>query len=264
VKQFVKKLVYSVASRFSKSVSAERYRLACRNAPDSLCRSLPRVDAYLSAQKSGGLHSDHTEFKLLELWQTLERMRPRTIVECGSGATTCVFAEYAAQRSGVTVLSLENGAQYLEETKSRMPAELRGIPTMVHAPRVIEPDGSDEVCYYEPNYLAHLVPTVDLVYVDGPYNVSPTRPGKDMPCVDAIRLLEQGFDVEHILFDNRLSSVRQFMRSRFATSYDSRLGVSALGLNPDPWKLIPARHHSHFWRRSATPHEAPLNNISAV
>ena len=89
---------------------------------------------------------------------------------------------------------------------------------------------------------------LDLLYVDGPYAVSPTREGVLMPCIDATILLRKKLPIQHILFDNRISSLRHLLRSRAAEGYDLDLRER---VDPDEvWPVKPIRHHSYLVRRT--------------
>jgi hypothetical protein len=198
------------------------------------------------------LYSDHTAFKLIELWQILERVAPQTILECGSGATTAVFAEYAAHHPGTTLVSLDNSVEYLEQTRSRMPPGLRDVPTFVHSARCVEGAAGMEACYYSPEYRRYFRQKIDLVYVDGPANVSPTVSSWYMPCIDSVKLLDAGYEVANLLFDNRLSSVRYLLNSPHGVRFDGELR-DFLQADIDEWYVVPVRHHSWLWLRSHGP-----------
>ena len=110
--------------RFSRYVMSQRYERACASATKALPAYLPGIHEFLCKQKEGGgLYHSYSAYKFLEIWQMLERLHPQTIVECGSGTSTAVFAQYAAANPGTTLVTLEEGAHYIEETRSRLAPE---------------------------------------------------------------------------------------------------------------------------------------------
>ncbi len=253
MKAFFKRRMAAALNRASSFIMNRRYQQACVDARTALPRYLPRVAGYLGTQRvEKGLYHDHTDSKLLELAFMLERLAPRTILECGSGATTSVFAEYALSRPGTVLVTLDNGKEYLEQTQARLDAAVRDVPIFVHTERVVAGAAGQETCWYSPIYLDHFAERrVDLCYVDGPYNVSPTVPTWHMPCVDVIKLLEAGVQVRNILFDNRFSSVRYLRDSVHGLRYDSEQNPSLVSERGESWYVAPAQHHSRFWLRGA-------------
>jgi len=253
VKRWMKRRLSWALRRTSGFIMSRRYEDALKSSRQTVSQHMPRVDQYLRQQReAGGLATAHCSMQLVELAKMLERLRPRTILECGSGATTCVFAEYAARNPGVLLVSLDNSQRYLDETANRLPVELRELVRFELAERVVEMISGTEVCYYAPTYRPHFSGRIDLVYVDGPYNESPSKPGTQMPCIDTTQLLDAGIDVCHFLFDNRLTSVKYLMNSPHGFRYDAEL-CHWLAAERDPiWFVEPVRHHSWLRLRTAT------------
>lgn len=101
----------------------------------------------------------------VELAAALDRDRPRTVVEAGSGASTVLLAEYAARHPGTTVVSLEQDAGYARRTAAQLQqAGLAAHVQLRTAPlaRVDTPSGR------HPWYQAPLPEQVDLALLDGP------------------------------------------------------------------------------------------------
>lgn len=229
-------------------IMAERYRRACSEADELLPKIYPDVAEYLALHiQEGGRNYPNSSFKLLELCRLLDRLRPATILELGSGTTTAAFAHYALRHEEVRVFSVDNSAEYIEETRHRLGEALSARVEPVLAERVVttsDPDArGEEVCHYDDSAYA-VSDAFDLVYVDGPYAVSPTRDDVLMPCIDATRTLRQGKTVQHIVFDNRFTSLRHLLRSGEAHSYSRALRA---GADPDEvWPVHDIRHHSMF------------------
>jgi hypothetical protein len=231
----------------SGQIMAHRYRHECQVARERLSVWLPRVAAFLDQQqRDGGLHHDYSELKLLELAQLLERFQPRTVLELGGGSTTAVFAEYASRNPSAHVLSVDQSDTWQRETQQRLHPELRARVHFAVADRVVEVVRGAEVCSYDPGYLTRLQhPSLDFVYVDGPANDSPTRPGSLMPCVDAVNLIARGFRPRAIAFDYRISSVHYLCSTPYVALFDALLHHECLR-ETDLWNVVDTRHHSLF------------------
>ena len=224
-----------------------RYDRACIEAQQILPRILPRVAATLVAQRAeGGLSHQFSELKLLELAKTLWRFRPQTILELGGGGTTAVLAEYAAAFPGVRVISVDENLHYLEVSRQRLASELQERISFVHCVRqeAVDSDGV-RTCYYDDAW-QKLIPekNIDLVYVDGP--TTDDGGGGKLPCVDAVRLLDAGWNIGHVLFDVRILSVRYCMASGRFSKHELHPHRNALDLTLEPWVVETVRHHSWF------------------
>lgn len=244
MKAFLKRACDKILHRTSRYIMGQQFAQACRRAQRELPRYLPRVNAFLDKQKDGGLHYPRSAFQLLELAFVLERAEPRVIVECGSGTTTCVISEYAVGRDDVTFISLDDSQHYLDKTLHELPQDLQHVPTMTCAERIVEIVDGEEMCYYGFDHGA--MPVVDFLYVDGPANVSPTDRSRQMRCIDSIKFLEAGVRLNHVLFDNRLTSVRYLLDSPYGPYYDVQLYDSIVGEMSPSWHVGPTYYHSHF------------------
>jgi len=100
------------------------------------------------------------------LWHRLLADRPRTIIECGAGASTLVLARYAAQAgTDVAVTSFEQDEQVKRRTEARLAALGVSACQVMHAP--VSADGE---------YLFDLAATAmrlgarraDWLLIDGP------------------------------------------------------------------------------------------------
>lgn len=156
----------------------------------------------------GGLVHDGYGYSLLALWRLLERHRPSSILELGSGGSTGVFARYCATY-GARLVTLDEDPRWLDVTKEIVEDE---HPTAdVHfrlAARVVRQDGT------EPNefrYDAVLQPEFDLVLVDGP---SLFHEGKHFHWAANTNVFDvvQGNKPEVILVDMRPGTVDEINR----------------------------------------------------
>lgn len=107
----------------------------------------------------------------------IERMRPGTVVECGSGSSS-VWIGHALRRVGTgRLVALEHDARYAELSRAMVASHgLGDIVEIRHAPLVeidsatVTVDGEERTTadrWYDPSALADLQ-GVGLVFVDGP------------------------------------------------------------------------------------------------
>lgn len=222
------------------------YNSSCVQANRRFAHVLPQVHAYARRQaEEGGFGGDFTAFKLMELAGFLAERQPKTIIEFGGGATTCVLAGYAANNSEVRVISVDESEHFQQLTRDRLPDQLRDMVTFVHAPRVEREWNGARVCHYDHDAMPDLGDGPLTCYVDGP-NAQPDDPqvkGK-LPCVDAVLLAKAGHTVTDVLFDNRFDSVAYVRRADPFAGHSAKLNYRATR-SRDDWSLIdPRTYHS--------------------
>lgn len=217
------------------------YNARCTAAAAAIETEMPIVAAFLKKRSAeGGLSQHYNPLRLLELRDWLLRHVPKTIVELGTGATTLVFAEYAKDH-GATIVSLEENIQHARKLQDEgwLPDEWGNCVTVYEAHRAEESYGGQLSCRYNFDYLK-LPAGIDLLYVDGPNNSTPS--GKPLVCLDAIKIAGCR-DVRALLFDIRVSSVRAFQKSAIGLEYVADYGAS---MCPTPWYAGSGRHHTQF------------------
>lgn len=95
------------------------------------------------------------------------RTRPEVIVECSSGLTTLVLARCCQLNQRGRVISLENGAEYAEQTRRQLHAfGLESYAQVIHAPLKKVTLASQEYDWYELDNLPEL--NIDMLVIDGP------------------------------------------------------------------------------------------------
>lgn len=204
------------------------YELACVQAFRELSRKLPRVAEYIDGQP---IHFS-TPFKAMELWSTLISYRPKTVLEIGSGMTTCVFALYAKEHV-CKVVSVEESEEYCSKCRDR----LGGLAAHVELWRkdvLLDDESTYQFCN-----VPDPIESIDLLYIDGPANID----GKLR--ADARNLVGGGTEPGLIMFDYSVPAVRDFSE-RFSDKY--RIEESIV-MNEDAWYLSGLRHHTFAWRR---------------
>lgn len=141
---------------------------------------------------------------LLELWTLLDRLRPKQVLELGSG-TSSVWLGYALERFGGRLVSVEHLPQFADRTRAQLQrhalaevAEVREAPLcpvtlareVAGAPLVASGEGGegdgqvDPFPWYDPDVFTDLV-DVDLVLVDGPPGA--TRRHARLPALPMLR-----------------------------------------------------------------------------
>ncbi len=106
----------------------------------------------------------------------------RSIVECGSGISTVLWARLLRQRGGGTVTAIEHDRHWATLVNDLLAREsLQDIARVVHAPLAGEP------AWYEPGVLNSLPAAVDLLIVDGP---PAHAPGMGLARLPALARLE--------------------------------------------------------------------------
>ena len=176
---------------------------------------LPIVHEYVSKQlEAGGLGGDFTAFKLIELSQTLANLKPKSIIEFGGGATTCVFALYAQENPGVEFISLDESSYFQNLTKEHLGSKLSKYVNFIQSDRQEYEFRGKRVCSYSHDKFPPLKERSWFCYVDGPSASSKDKSYKTkLPCVDVLKLLSEGVGISDILFDCRFDTVRFFLDS---------------------------------------------------
>lgn len=229
----------------------DRQRKVFEDARRRLPMYLPRVAAYLRRQADeGGFYREYYELKLLELFFMLERLRPRVILELGGGSTTSVFAEYAARSPGTSVVSVDESGVYMEQTRTRLDPAVRDSVRFVQCDRQEERLGGQLVCCYRDTYRRLLEgKEIDVCYVDGPSAIAADDSEGVIPCVDCIKLLQDGYRIRCLAFDSRTLSVRCLRDHPLGMQYDY-VGPKFIKGESSLWWVRPVQRHSWFFLRS--------------
>ena len=100
------------------------------------------------------------------LWrivEAIERLRPRTVVELGCGASSLVVAKALERNGGGHLTSFDQHADFVESTALWLASH--GLDASLrHAPIVEKPDDWSH-CWYD---LPAVPPEIDLLVIDGP------------------------------------------------------------------------------------------------
>ncbi len=67
---------------------------------------------------AGGLKHDYQAYKLFHLRLLLDRYKPASILELGSGSSTAIFAEYVKSCSEATICSIDESETWLTNAKA--------------------------------------------------------------------------------------------------------------------------------------------------
>jgi hypothetical protein len=96
-------------------------------------------------------------------------IRPRLIVECGSGASTIVIGRCLRALGRGRLISLEHEPEYARRTSELVRVHtLENVVTIVTAPLVPTQAGHREGLWYGPEYRDLITWPIDVLLVDGP------------------------------------------------------------------------------------------------
>lgn len=95
--------------------------------------------------------------------ETVERLRPETVVELGAGASTLVTAKALALNGGGRLVSFDQHADFVEATRAWL-AE-HGLGAEMHAAELAPSPGDWPDLWYD---VHHLPERIDLLVIDGP------------------------------------------------------------------------------------------------
>jgi predicted O-methyltransferase YrrM len=99
----------------------------------------------------------------------LDTLRPSRIVEFGSGASTAVFARWAAAHAA-RLFSVEHDRGWVNRVRDGLSAEERGVTSLRHAPLRLQRKGLRTFLTYGGlDQLAGDVAEAGLILVDGPH-----------------------------------------------------------------------------------------------
>ncbi|QDO96319.1 hypothetical protein FNB15_03070 [Ferrovibrio terrae] len=176
---------------------ALRRELACRPVVEAYHPGMAVALQTLDAAQGGG---SGYYWKLQDLIALLERHRPKSIIELGSGRTSCAFAAYA-MRSGASYTSYEQDERWVASVNAAL-AHI-GPAGAVRPVKVEEAERGG--AFVEP-----ILAVTECIYVDAPYvpknRKFSTFTGKPA-YLDVSRHLQAGFRPRLILVDGRTDTV---------------------------------------------------------
>ncbi len=169
----------------------------------------------LTAYEAFGRHSQsgspRQPFKGWELWQLLEKHRPKYIAEMGSGTTSAVFALWS-EKHGAKYVCYEHHPEWAKVTESCL--RETGLVKGESPVRVIPSRVRDD--QMATGFVESIPADVDFVYVDGP--PCKLKNGSKVPNDDVVRLLDNGHKPKIIVVDGRLETV-DLIREHEAKTY---------------------------------------------
>lgn len=170
-------------------------------------------------------------WKLAELWELLRAVRPRTVLELGTGLTTAVFNRHCLD-ADADCITVDENVDYQWRSFRNL--------KIVHCRRLVSEVVHDgESCHYLASEATEdVVP--ELLYVDGPDTSKRKAVG-----TDAELMLHNGRAPKWIVFDQRHKSAEAFWKvakGRYVAHWDCRLPV----LRGTPWWLAGIRYHTVF------------------
>ena len=182
------------------------------------------IDSILERFKgNGGLKHEYQAYKLFHLRQLLDRYKPASILELGSGSSTAIFAGYVKSRSGASICSIDESELWLANAKAI--ADIKSCDprfVMRGCARVVSAFGN-LTCV---GYGLSAERQFDFVFVDGPsLRINGVR-RKDAINDDVFRLAD-AFPPRIIVVDGRHATVRALERhlaGRYAVERTALMG----------------------------------------
>lgn len=147
--------------------SSNRQSIEVVRQVESLLQLIPRVDTSQQRFPPSGWWALPAD-TLLFLSDYIRRVRPKRILEIGSGAST-IWTGTFAQQIGASLVSLEHDSSYADRTRSLVAKyALDDTVSLYHAP--LKPTQVNEELFdwYDSDVVASLGGNFDLVIVDGP------------------------------------------------------------------------------------------------
>lgn len=171
-------------------------------------------------------------YKLLELWNILHVIKPRCIVEHGSGCSTAVFAEYCRQSEGrVHFTTMDESHSWQSLVRLYLGEAGNEINWCV---RAAIRDGDTF------RYFGAAPSACDFLYVDGPANTIDDH--QEGACLDCISYAGNNQELRTIVFDIRRASVAAFKRNYVSEEFT--FDNSAWAESDVPFYLSAVRHHT--------------------
>lgn len=122
------------------------------------------LDLYVeNFRSSGGLSHQFQAYKLWSLSKLLEKHKPKSILEFGSGSSTLVFAEYA-KKNNAKVLSIDESEKWAANTLKLIGDQNPKCVDVVARPRNFLPEKKPKEIKYD----VEIKENFDFVLVDGP------------------------------------------------------------------------------------------------
>lgn len=154
------------------------------------------LDALVEGRASGARRYPWRELDLLKV---LDRVRPKRIVELGSGCSSAIFAAWVRGAEGASLVSYDHSQRWADLTAQALEG-VGFLPSSRIELRVIPMRESDRGSAYDMT----LESGIDLLYVDGP----PVLKRNGLTAnQDAIKHLDQGGRPRAIMVDMRIVTV---------------------------------------------------------
>ncbi len=191
------------------------------------CNEIERIKSILSfVHAHGGSGFSLQIYKMLSLANLCEKIQPMSILEIGSGASTPIFAAYAA-KNNAKVVSVEESPEWLAASQDLINRfDNLNMVEFVLADTEWRVDVDPPEVRYKGVQKRHY----DLIFVDGPsliYNGHDLK--KDVVCMDALDFAMKDC-VANIVVDMRLPTVR-YLEKNLPLSWNREIS-DVLARNP--------------------------------
>lgn len=165
-------------------------------------RAMPALWDAITSYAGGSMVTGASLSDYLTLYERVRALRPREILECGTGVSTVVLAQAlkdneadGAPRGRVT--SMEEDAEWHAAARANLPAELSHLVDLVHSPKV---DGFYRM-FRGVQYESVPERDYDFVFSDGPERHSPVN-GDKLFDLDLIQVVRRSARPVHAVVDD--------------------------------------------------------------
>ena len=171
--------------------------------PNIFARKQVGYHAKVISERTTGMFS---AYRFFHLYKHIMRIRPNSVIEYGSGASTVFIAEllrYIHRENDLKgkVVSFEQSEHYYDLLQENFPNELREYGEIILAPLQLQRFGDYRGLSYKIDKYPN---TVDLVYIDGPTRIKKDQNNpKFWFMSDIINLINNGCDLKFALTDHR-------------------------------------------------------------
>ncbi|NJM31802.1 MAG: hypothetical protein HC848_01585 [Limnobacter sp.] len=172
--------------------------------------------------------------------EILQTIKPKAIVELGSGTTSAVFALWS-QKNNAAYTAFEHHEGWAKVTSDCL--QEAGLAP-AHGPGIVcvaTQSSADESCvgFKEP-----LPENADFLYIDGPPCM--LKNGRKVPNDDAIRLLNRGVLPKAIVIDGRTETVDLLLKHPAIARYAFKPGLAYCLRKGLFIQALAGREHSLF------------------
>lgn len=171
---------------------------------------------YLSRVSSSSTGCSYGDYWVL--YSYILRKKPREVLELGSGVSTVVMGYALLKNGSGRITSMEESAEYAEQTRKLLPEEMKKLIEVVHSPSIEKRWGP----FVGRGYRDIPEKSYDFVFVDGPHYDRETSFD-----VDLLELVQKSETPLTAVIDSRAGSCivyNLYLKPKFYFDYFQNIG----------------------------------------